>query len=237
MKTRHLTLSLLALCLVLGGCRRRTVMEHVRIMVSEHVDTTHYAHRAYTLPPFQSIDAACFADFTFHQTAPDSKPRVEVWAPRELLGDMKVSVVNGELRFILDRSGETAHREMPVIHIYAPFVYHFGLHSVKCLRLGHLAISTPLSIEVEGVGLCTAASLKAPEVQLTVSGAGTVRTDSLLTPRLAIHGAGSADITLGGLQVDQCDARLAGACQVEASGRIGQLNKRLSGASSFHLTP
>ena len=75
------------------------------------------------------------------------------------------------------------------------------------------------------------------EVQLTVSGAGTVRTDSLLTPRLAIHGAGSADITLGGLQVDQCDARLAGACQVEASGRIGQLNKRLSGASSFHLTP
>ena len=198
-------------------------MEHVRIMVSEHVDTTHYAHRAYTLPPFQSIDAACFADFTFHQTAPDSKPRVEVWAPRELLGDMKVSVVNGELRFILDRSGETAHREMPVIHIHAPFVYHFGLHSVKCLRLGHLAISTPLSIEVEGVGLCTAASLKAPEVQLTVS--------------VAINGTGSADLTLGGLQVDQCDARLAGACQVEASGRIGQLNKRLSGASSFHLTP
>lgn len=237
MNTRHLTLALLTLCLVLGGCRRRTVMEHVRHMVSQRVDTTHYAHRAYTLSNFQSIDAACFADFTFHQTAPSSKPRVEVWAPRELLDDVKVSVTNGELRFMLDRSSEMAPRDVPVIHIHAPFVYHFGLHGAKCLRLGHLAISTPLSIEVEGVSLCTAASLKAPEVRLAVSGAGTLRTDSLHTPRLSIYGTGSADFTLGGLRVEQCDARLAGACQVEASGRIGQLHKRFDGASSFHVTP
>ena len=100
--------------------------------------------------PFSLVDIDCFADVTYHQTAASADHRVVLRAPEKVLENIAVQVEEGKLRIAVDRRYKMPEKAVAVIDVYAPFVNRFLLDGGKCLRLGKIALTSPLELMVNG---------------------------------------------------------------------------------------
>lgn len=201
---KTMLLCLLAV-LTLTACNNKNIHELVKQVAEAPVDTAGFAKKELLVSDYCSAMLDCFADVTYTQTAADEPARVVLMAPKEVLENMTVKVRDGELLVETDRRYRMPEGMVAVVQLYSPFVNSFTLNGGKCLRLGRIEISSPLCLELNGVGALTADSVLCPETTLTLNGSGSADLKGLELERLrvALNGIGhvylqgqSANVTL-----------------------------------------
>lgn len=198
---KHTLYPLAALCLALcalGSCKRTDIYETVKAVAIAEVDTTGFASRTVQTNAFTAVEADCFADIAYRQTAAGTPPRVELKAPAEVLDHISVMTDDNVLSLRVDRRYRMPERAVVVVSVYSPFVSSFSLRGGKCLRLGRMKISSPLNLSLDGVGALTSESVEAHEVNVTLNGAGCIDLRGISTQRLSAELDGAGSITLQG---------------------------------------
>lgn len=183
---------LLSFLSLLASCDSRDIRRVVKEMAEAPVDTTGFVLQMVRTNDFSVVEVDCFADVTYHQIPADASPYVRVKALREVMEHLSIGVRDGQFGLFVNRRYRMPEKAVVVADIYASFVSKFILDGGKCLRLGRLDISSPLSLELTGVGALTADTVSAPEVSVELGGAGSVDIGSLRTGRLraVLNGAG-----------------------------------------------
>lgn len=194
---KTMLLCLLAV-LTLTACNNKNIHELVKQVAEAPVDTTGFAKKEVLVSDYCSAMLDCFADVTYTQTVADEQPRVVLMGPEEVLENMKVKVRDGELLVETDRRYRMPEGVVAVVHLYSPFVNSFMLNGGKCLRLGKVEISSPLCLELNGVGALTADSILCPETTLTLNGSGSADLRGLSLERLSVVLNGIGHIYLQG---------------------------------------
>lgn len=191
-KIFHIACCCLLLAVSLASCDSRDIRRVVKEMAEAPVDTTGFVLQTVHTNNFSIVEVDCFADVTYHQTPAGTPPYVRIKALREVMEHLSTDVRDGQLGIQVSRRYRMPEKAVVVADIYAPFVSKFILDGGKCLRLGRVDISSPLSLELAGVGALTADTLSAPEVSVELGGTGSADLRSVSTGRLkaVLHGAG-----------------------------------------------
>jgi hypothetical protein len=182
----------------LTACDNKNIHELVKQVAEAPVDTTGYVTKELAVSEYNSVMVDCFADVTFHQSEEGAEPRVVLQAPQEVLPNLSVRVKDEELVVETDRRYNMPEGVVAVVHLYSPFVNDFTLNGGKCLRLGTVNVSTPLLLDLNGVGALTADSIACPETTLHLNGAGSADLKGLKLQRLRIALNGSGRVYLQG---------------------------------------
>lgn len=194
---KTMLLALLAV-FMLTACNNKNIHELVKQVAEAPVDTAGFEKKELLVSDYCTAMLDCFADVTYTQTADGEQPRVVLMAPKEVLENMKVEVRDGELLVETDRRYRMPEGVVAVVELYSPFVNSFMLNGGKCLRLGEVEISTPLCLELNGVGALTADSIVCPETTLTLNGSGSADLRGLSLERLSVMLNGIGHIYLQG---------------------------------------
>ncbi len=189
---------MLLLLPALYSCRKTNIYETVKAMSVAEVDTAGFESKTLQTNDFNAVEVDCFADVTYHQTPNGTPPHVTVSAPADVLGNLDVKTENGELEIRVKRGYRMPKRAVAVIHLYAPFVSSFSLHGGKCLRLGTMSISSPLSLTLDGVGSLTSQKVEAYEIRAELNGAGNIDLNGIRTQRLTASLNGAGKVRLDG---------------------------------------
>ena len=191
---------LLALSLTMTSCdKRKNIHQVVKEIAEAPVDTIGFVERLVHTNPFATVDIDCFADVTYHQTPMGSDHRVVLKALPKVLDNVEVSVEDGDLVVGVDRRYRMPDKAVAVVDIYAPYVSTFTLDGGKCLRLGKVAMTSPLELILHGnVGAFTADSLTAHELTIVLEGSGSYDLKNLNTGDLRAKMTGAGSITLAG---------------------------------------
>lgn len=190
---------LLTAVMPLASCDHRDIHEVVKEMAVLPADTVGMKGKALCTNPFSLVDIDCFADVTYHQTAASADHRVVLRAPEKVLENIAVQVEEGKLRIAVDRRYKMPEKAVAVIDVYAPFVNRFLLDGGKCLRLGKIALTSPLELMVNGnVGAMVADSVVAPEVMLELNGSGSIDLKKMETGSLRALLNGGGIVVLSG---------------------------------------
>ncbi|MGN1354180.1 MAG: GIN domain-containing protein [Alloprevotella sp.] len=195
--TSRLFLAIL-LTLTLSACNRKDLREVIKEVAEDPADTTGMASETFSTNPFYTIEVNCFADVTFKQTAPGSASSVKIFAEPSVMPHVKVGTADGVLSLSTDRRYKMPEKSVIVAEIQAPFVGQFFISGGKCLRLGHIRLSSPLTLELDGVGALTAKRVEAPEVTVKGDGTGSVDLRGINTSRLTAHADNQCYIYLSG---------------------------------------
>ncbi len=202
---KHTLFSLAALGLLLcalSSCKRTNIYETVKAVAIAEVDTTGFDSHTVQTNAFTAVEADCFADIAYHQTAAGTPPRVVLKAPAEVLDHISVMTDDNVLSLRVDRRYRMPERAVVVVSVYAPFVSSFSLRGGKCLRLGRMKISSPLTLSLDGVGALTSEVLEAHEINVSLNGAGSIDLQGISTQRLSAELDGAGSINLQGRCTD-----------------------------------
>lgn len=208
-------LSLLLISAALTACDNRNIHQVVKEMAEAPVDTTGFTTQTVQTNAFSAVEVDCFADVTFHQSPADSMS-VRLSANKDVLAHTSVRVIEEKLYIATDRRYRMPESAVIAIDIYAPFVSSLMLNGGKCLRLGTLRLSCPLSLEINGVGALCADTIAASEVSLTLNGSGSIDLKGLDTERLTGTINGSGRVLLAG-RAATSDVAINGAGSVDTS--------------------
>lgn len=208
--------SLLLVIVLLASCDNRDIRRVVKEMAEAPVDTTGFVLKTVRTNDFSVVEVDCFADVTYHQTPAGTPPYVRVRALREVLEHVSVDVRDGQCGLFVSRRYRMPDKAVVVADIYAPFVSKFILDGGKCLRLGRLDISSPLSLEVAGVGALVADSVSAPEVSVEMVGSCSTDIACVRTGRLRALLDGKCTLALKG-ECEESFLEYSGEARVEVS--------------------
>ena len=190
---------LLVLSISFSSCDKRNIHQVVKEMAEAHVDTVGFVTRSVHTNPFSSVDIDCFADVTYHQTSVCGEHLVVMKALPKVIGNLEVSVEDGNLVVAVDRRYRMPDKAVAVIEIYAPFVNSFVLDGGKCLRLGKMSLTSPLELSLHGnVGAFTADTLVAHELSLKLNGSGSYDLNNIETGNLRVKTQGDGYVKLAG---------------------------------------
>ena len=203
--------------LTLTACDNKNIHELVKQVAEAPVDTTGFVVKELAVSDYNSVVVDCFADVTFHQSEEGTEPRVVLQAPHEVLPNVSVRVKDSELVVETDRRYRMPEGIVAVVHLYSPFVNRFTLNGGKCLRLGKVIVSTPMHLDLNGVGALTSDSLVCPETTLHLNGAGSADLKGLEMQRLRIALNGSGRVYLQG-EVDEVVQEVNGDGLIHAEG-------------------
>lgn len=195
--TSRIILALL-LTLALGACHRQDLRDVIKEVAEDPADTTGMASKNFSPNPFYTIEVDCFADVTFKQTPPGTAASIKIMADPAVLPHVKVSTTDGVLNLSTDRRYKMPEKSVIVAEIQAPFVGQFLVCGGKCLRLGHIHLNSPLTLELEGVGALTAERIEAPEVTVSGNGTGSVDLRGINTSRLTAKADNQCYVFLSG---------------------------------------
>lgn len=179
-----LTPIVLMMLLAFASCDDRNIQQVIKEIAEAPVDTTGMQRKSILTSAFSSIYIDCFADVTYHQIAIDDVPRVELKAIPEILEQLKVDVDDNELAIGINRRYRMPEKAVIVIDVYAPYVSRVISDGTKCIRLGQMKMSTPLEVDMEGIGALVCDSLYVPELLIAQSGAGSVHLKGLNLQKL-----------------------------------------------------
>ena len=200
--------------LLLAACSRSNIRTVVQSLAEQPVDTVGYASQQWTLEAFSAVDVDCFADVRFQKS---SAYGLEVKAPAEVLENMVVKVTDdAELQVSLKHHFKMPEKTVAVLVVKSPCINRFCMSGGKCLRLGQLTQSTPLQVELNGIGSVIADSLVLPQLQLKLDGAGHIAVNGIRTETLSVrvNGAGSARLTG---TAGEASLQASGACHIDAT--------------------
>lgn len=214
--TRALSLFTLLLCLALPSCQRTSISQVVKQLAEAPVDTAGMNSITVNTLDFSAVTIDCFADVTYHQQRAGTPPRVVIKARPEILKEIAYEVDDDKLNIDINRRYRMPERACIVIDIFAPFVNRFTLNAVKCLRLGQLCGSSPVTLDLGGVGALSA--------------------DSIATPELTAHLRGAGSLDLRGLSLTRLRAELYGVGNITLAGRCDEAQLQLSGAGNIDIT-
>lgn len=195
--TSRIILAIL-LTLTLNACNRKDLREVIKEVAEDPADTTGMASETFATNPFYTIEINCFADVTFKQSEPGSPSFVRIFADQTVLSHVKVSTTDDILTLSTDRRYKMPEKSVIVAEIHAPFVGQFFISGGKCLRLGHIRLSSPLTLELDGVGALTAERVEAPEVTVKGNGTGSVDLQGINTSRLTVQADNQCYVFLSG---------------------------------------
>ncbi len=215
--SRTILTSLLLALSLLTACDHRDIRHVVKQVAEAPTDTTGFASLTIRTNTFSTVEIDCFADVTFHQTSDNTAPYVHLQAPPEVMGHVKARSADDALSIATDRRYRMPEDVAVVIHLYAPFVSKFVLNGGKCLRLGRLALASPLAIELDGVGAVTADSLTAQEVELQINGDGSADLRGINTHRLVASINGNGSLSLSGTAAASSVSH-TGNCLIDTAG-------------------
>ena len=196
----------LGLCVlsVCTSCQNANMNDVVKLLTEQAVDTTGFAARNVELAPFAAVEIDCLADVSFHQTPHGTNSHVRLLAPDELLENIRVNTTSGGvLKIEVDPHFMRTNKDVAVVHVYAPTVNQFVLNGGKCLRLGSVAMQTPVTIELNGVGAVNADALQTPALNVTLDGAGSINLENIDTQRLRAELNGAGNMVLAGKAAKQ----------------------------------
>lgn len=186
------------LLLTMAACDNRNIHQVIKEIAEAPVDTTGLSAKTVQTNHFSGVEIDCFADVTFHQTVAGMAPYVSLKAIDEVLDHVSTKAKDDRLVISTDRRYRMPEKAVVIIDIYAPFVSSFMLNGGKCLRLGNLQLSSPLTLEVAGVGALTADSLVCPEITVRLEGAGSVDLKGVMTQRLDASLTGNGQMFFAG---------------------------------------
>lgn len=201
--TRTFFLLALICTMLFTACDHRDIRLVVKQVAETPTDTTDFAERTVRTNAFSTVEIDCFADVIFHQTPGNVAPYVRLLAPYGVLGHVTTRSADDALVISTDRRYRMPEDAVVVIHLYAPFVSKFVLNGGKCLRLGSLRLSSPVAIELDGVGAVTADSLVAQEVELDINGDGSADLRGISTNYFSANVTGNGSLTLEGRAAEQ----------------------------------
>lgn len=223
-------LLLAAAALSCASCGNQNVRETVKNVSEQPVDTTGYSSRSIQLAPFSALTVNCFADVTYHQS---NAFRITVQAPQSIIDKVETKIDDEELEIGIKRMQNFPQNAVAVIHVYAPAVNAFTLNGAKCLRLGNVSLSTPVKIELAGIGIVTSEKLKATRIETTLEGAGNIDLHGINTPVLNASLEGTGNITLSG-QAQKARVEISGTGNIDVSKlqTKEEVNSRINGVGN-----
>ncbi len=215
-------LLLVLLLLAFAGCDNKNIRQLVKAAAESPVDTAGFERREVLTNDYSAVFVDCFADVVYHQTQAGTPPRVLLMARGEVLENVRLTTRDGELRIELNRRYRMPEKEVAVVHLYSPFVSTFSFHGGKCLRLGNVRLSSPLFIDMSGVGGLTADTLEAGEIVLRQDGHGSLDVKHLSATRLEASLSGDGLMYLRG-NCHQALLRLDGDGKIDTLGLKSEL--------------
>lgn len=180
------------------SCEDRNIRQVVKDIAEAPVDTTGMLQKTILTNSFSAIYIDCFSDVTFHQTQLSDTPRVVLRAIPEVLEQMNVKVDNGSLDLTINRRYRMPEKAVAVVDIFSPFVSRVTVNGAKCFRLGKATLTSPIDLQLEGVGALTADSVIAPEINIGINGAGSVHLQGISTTKLRCQQKGNSTLILEG---------------------------------------
>lgn len=199
-KTLHLLFCGLFL-LAVTACDNRNIHQVVKEIAEAPVDTAGMEENMLQANVFSEIEIDCFADVTFHQ---HNSFFIKIKARPEVLPHVSVKNTDCVLRLSTDRRYRMPEKAVIAIDISAPSLNKAMLNGIKCLRLGNIKQSSPLHLDINGVGAITANTVIVPEISCNLVGAGSIDLKGIDTQRLTAELTGSGNIYLQG----RCDKQI-----------------------------
>ncbi len=224
----------LFLLLTTTACEHRNIYQVVKDLAEAPADTTGLADKTIQTNAFSSVSINGFADVTVHQTA-NADTRVRLQAPQQVMQHLEVSTADDELVISIDRRYRMPQDALIVVDLYAPFLNKIDLNGGKCLRLGTLRLTSPLTIETNGIAAITADSVVAGEVELNINGSGSVDLKHVESTRLNATANGQARLFLHGLKVKTLHTTVNGSGDVTADGRADSAHLIFAGSGKAHI--
>jgi hypothetical protein len=177
------------------------------------------------LPGFSGISLGISAHLYLSQGSPQ---KVVIKASEEDLAKIKMEVKDGHLKV-------KTHRDNSRIKDVEIWVTIPDIESLKMSGSGKIISETPLNsneldMRVSGSGTIKIKELEGKELEAAISGSGSIYLGGT-AEELDISISGSGRLKAGGLQVDECDVRISGSggCMVDATGK---LDASISGSGS-----
>jgi hypothetical protein len=165
---------------------------------------------------FSGISLGIAADLYLSQGSPQ---KVVIKASEEDLAKIETVVKDGHLKIKTD-SYRSRIKDVE-IWITVP-----DIESLTLSGSGKIIAETPvnsneLEMRVSGSGTIKVKELKGEELEVAISGSGSIYLGGT-AEELGISISGSGRLKAGGLQVDECDARISGSgsCEVDATGEL-----------------
>lgn len=209
-----ISLILFVFSMNLVSCMHTSISDVVRFVAERQVDTTNYVRRTVEVGNISAVEADCFADITYCQTAVGESAKIELLAPTDVLKNIKIWVdADNCLQISLRQSYHMPDNTVAVIRIHAPSINKFALYGGKCLRLGNIQTNSDINLSLEGAGMVQSTHIKASRINAKLNGAGI--------------------IDLSGLNVHDIHAELNGAGNIVLSGRAVNADTHINGAGTI----
>ncbi|MBQ2121024.1 MAG: DUF2807 domain-containing protein [Bacteroidaceae bacterium] len=193
--------SISIICLLIlsfTSCEKRDIHQVIREMAEMPVDTAGFYSTHLETNNFTLVEVDCFADVTFTQTKADEGASITIKSSKEVLENVKTKVEDGKLRVTVNRRYRMPEKAIVVAEIKAPIVNKFVMNGTKCLRIDTLNISSPLEVEMDGVGSLVANNINAYESKILLNGDGHIHIKDIKTGHLQTALNGGGGITVGG---------------------------------------
>ncbi len=184
------------LILSFTSCEKRDIHQVIREMAEMPVDTAGFVSTHLETNDFTWVEVDCFADVTFTQLEAGEPASITIKSSKEVLENVKTKVEDGKLRVTVNRRYRMPEKAIVVAEIKAPVVNKFVMNGTKCLRIDTLNLSSPLEVEMDGVGSLVANSITAYENKFLLNGDGCIAIKDIKTGHLqtALNGGGSIEI-------------------------------------------
>lgn len=189
---------LCATLLSLAACDSKDIRHTMKAAAESIVSTQGFAEKTIQANDFSSVSVNCFADVTYHQIQAGEPPRIVLKAPEGVLPHLLAETNNEELNLQAESRYHMPRNTVIVADIHAPAVSRFCLNGGKCLRLGTVSLSCPLTVEINGIGAVTADSVTASDLYIELNGSGSADLRGIGTGRLHSTLNGSGHIYLAG---------------------------------------
>lgn len=189
---------LCATLLSLSACDSKDIRHTMKAAAESIVSTQGFAEKTIQANDFSSVSVNCFADVTYHQIQAGEPPRIVLKAPEGVLPHLLAETNNEELNLQAESRYHMPRNTVIVADIHAPAVSRFCLNGGKCLRLGTVSLSCPLTVEINGIGAVTADSVTASDLYIELNGSGSADLRGISTGRLHSTLNGSGHIYLAG---------------------------------------
>lgn len=183
------------------------------------------------LSHFTAVSSSIDATVTYSQSP---EYRVEVSAQQAIHDNMRVEVVDGELRFYYPGSTNVGHHEPITIFVSGPDVSGFTINGSGELRVDSVAV--PMStarIRISGSGSVYIPYLNADALEATISGSGNVLVANGCVRRENCEISGSGDMDLYNVLAQDVTARISGSGSVYTYAK-NSLDVHISGSGNVY---
>lgn len=191
-----------------------------------------YVTKEFRVSSFTGLNLAGGAPTVIY-TQKSGKPKVEVYAPDNIIDRMDISVARNTLNVKVKKGFRISHESLE-IRVSSPTLNHISVSGAGEVILRNGLKTDNLKLSVSGAGDIDAKNLVCSgDLTVSITGAGDIESDKVTCSKLKASVTGAGDLDLKNISAGTADVSIAGTGDVELSGSAREAAYRVSGSGDL----